>query len=147
MRCGSRKRAVPSDGLHAVAGELVLQHLDLVVERHVQARHQVLGGDVLLHPIGAAVEAALAPAGEVEHRLAQRLGRDGAGVHRDAADAAALLDHEHGSAELGRLDRGAAAGRAAADDDEVDCVHGREDWRKPGHRVYRNRGVIEPARN
>ena len=28
--------------MHAVAGELVLQHLDLVVERHVQALTQVL---------------------------------------------------------------------------------------------------------
>ena len=57
--------------------------------------HQVLGGDVLLDPVGAAVEAALAPAGEVEHGLAQGLRGDGAGVDRDAADAAALLDHQH----------------------------------------------------
>ena len=34
---------------------------------------QVVGGDVLLDPVGAAVEAALAPAGEVEHGLAQGL--------------------------------------------------------------------------
>ena len=133
-------------GLHRVAGELMLQHIDLVVERHVQTRHQVLGGDVLLHPIGTPVEAALAPAGEVEHGFPQRLGRDGAGVHRDAADATTLLHHEDGPAELGRLDRGTATGGSAADDDEVDCVHGLEDWRKPGRRVYRNRGVIEPAR-
>jgi hypothetical protein len=113
-------------GLHRVAGELVLQHVDLVVERHVQARHQVLGADILLHPIGTAVEAALAPAGQVEHGLAQRLRGDGTGVHRDAADAAAPLDHQDRAAELRRLDRGASAGRPAADDDEVVAAHGGE---------------------
>ena len=29
----------PECGLHRVTGELMLQHIDLVVERHVQARH------------------------------------------------------------------------------------------------------------
>jgi hypothetical protein len=128
-------------GLHRVAGELVFKHIDLVVERHVQARHQVLGGDVLLHPVGAAVEATLAPAGEVEHGLPHCLRRDGAGVDRDTADAAALLHHEDGAAELRGLDGGAAAGGAAADDDEIEGAHG---WRECGRewrRVYRNRGV------
>ena len=119
IRCGSMKRAVPVHRVDAVAGELVLQHLDLVVERHVQPRHQVVGLDVLLDPVGAAVEAALAPAGEVQHRLAQGLGRDGAGMDRDAADPPALLDHQHRLAELGGLDGGAPPGGAAADDDEV----------------------------
>ena len=126
MRCGSRKRAVPMVVSHRIAGELVLQHIDLVVERHVQARHQVLGGDVLLHPVGAAVEAALAPAGQVEHGLAQCLRGDGAGVDRYAADAPALLHHQDGAAELRRLDGGAAAGWAAADDDEVVGGHAAE---------------------
>ena len=35
---------------------------------------QVVRGDVLLDPVGASVEAALAPAGEIEHGLAQGLG-------------------------------------------------------------------------
>ena len=131
MRCGSRKRAVPLNGLDTVAGELVLEHIDLVVEGHVQAHHQVVGGDVLLHAVGAAVEAALAPAGQVEHGLAEGLRGDGAGVDRDATDAAALLDHEDGAAELCRLDGGAAAGGAAADDDEVVGAHG---WESEGGR-------------
>ena len=54
-----------------------------------QAAPRSLALDVLLHAVGAAVEAALAPAGEIEHRLAQGLRGDGAGVDRDAADAAA----------------------------------------------------------
>ncbi len=61
---------MPVHGVHGVAGELVLQHIDLMVERHVQARHQILGLDVLLDAVGAAVEAALPPTGEVEHRFA-----------------------------------------------------------------------------
>ena len=123
--------------LHAIAGKLVLQHIDLVVERHVQAHHQVLGGDVLLHSVGAAIEAALPPSGEVEHGFAQRLRGNGAGMHRDAADPAAPFHHEHGAVELGGLNGGTAPGWAAADDDEVEGAHGREGWRKVGRSVYR----------
>ena len=83
-----------------------------------------------------AVYAALTPAGEVQHCLAERLGRDRAGVHRYATDAAALLDHQHRAAEFGRLNRRAASGGATADDDEVEPAHGRADWRSAGRRVY-----------
>ena len=114
---------MPAHGADRVAGELVLQDIDLVVERLVQARHQVVGLDVLLDPVGAAVEAALALAGEVQHRLPQGLGRDGAGMDGDAADPAALLDDQDGIAELGGLDGGAAAGWPAADDEEVVSGH------------------------
>ena len=124
-RCGSTKRATPAKVLHAVAGELVLQHFDLVVERHPQPDAEVLALDVLLHPVGEPVEAALAPAGKVEHRLAQRLGRDRAGMHRDAADPQPVLDDEHASPELGRLDRGAPPRRPAADDDKIVLFHRR----------------------
>lgn len=105
-----------------VAHELVLQHLDLMVERLVQALDQVADRDILLDPIAASIEAALAPAREIEHRFAQRFGRNGAGVHRDAAKAPAPVDHQHRFAEFGRLHCGAAAGRAAADDQHV-VVH------------------------
>ncbi|MNE90081.1 hypothetical protein D3C80_1875560 [compost metagenome] len=57
--------------LHAVAGELVFQHLDLVIQRDEQAAAQILGVDLLLDAIGAAIKTALAPAGEVERRFAQ----------------------------------------------------------------------------
>ena len=120
---GAKKTRCPGMRLHGVASELVLQHIDLVIERHVQPRHQVLGGDVLLHPIGAAVETALAPAGQVQHGLAQGLRRDGAGVHGHATDAAALLHHQDRAAQFGGLDRGTAASGAAADDNEIKRVH------------------------
>ena len=60
MRIGEARDA--GEGLDPVAGELVLEHLDLVVERHAQPHAEVLALDVLLDPVGEAVEAALAPA-------------------------------------------------------------------------------------
>ncbi len=83
------------EGADAVALELMLQHLDLMLERHVQPHAEVGAVDLLLHPVGAAVEAALAPARQVERGLAQRLRRDRAGVDRNTADAAAILDYQH----------------------------------------------------
>ncbi|MDB5575430.1 MAG: hypothetical protein JWR80_606 [Bradyrhizobium sp.] len=66
----SDKAGLATGGFHRVAAELVLQHFDLMVERFLQARDQVDRADVLLDPVGAAVEAALAPARQDEHGLA-----------------------------------------------------------------------------
>ena len=71
MRIGEPRDA--RKGLDPVARELVLQHLDLVVERLAQPHTEVLALDVLLHPVGEPIEPALPPARKVEHRLAQRL--------------------------------------------------------------------------
>ena len=103
---------------HAVARELVLEHVDLVVQGLVQAGAQVAAFDVLLHPVGEAIEAALPPAGEIEHGLAKGLGGDGAGVHRDPAHPQPVLDHQHRVSELGGLDGGAATRGSAADHDQ-----------------------------
>ena len=117
------KAAFAGGGAHQIAAELMLEHLDLVIERLLQPHDQVLGGDVLLHPVGAAVKAALAPAGQIEHGLAQGFGGDGPGMHGNAADPAAFLDHQHRFAELGELHGGAAPGRAGADHQHVIVVH------------------------
>jgi hypothetical protein len=50
----------------------VFEHFDLVIECDVQTPAQILCRDVVLVPVCAAVEAAFAPAREVQHRLAQR---------------------------------------------------------------------------
>ena len=64
------------------------------------------------------------PPGElVEHRLAQRLGRDRAGVDRDAAEPLPALDDRHALAELGGLDGRPLAAGPRADDEEIQ-VHG-----------------------
>ena len=119
------KAALAAGGLHHVAAELMFQHLDLVVEGLLQPRDQVGGGDILLDPIGPAVEAALAPAGKIEHGFAQRFGRDRSGMNRDAADPPALFHHQNRPVELGELDGGPAAGRAGADDEHVVVIHRR----------------------
>ncbi len=141
-RMGVLEPRRPVHDLHAVAGELVLQDVDFVVQGLVQAGQQVLGAQVLLHPIGAAIEAALAPAGQVQHGLAQGLGGDGAGVHRDAAHAAALVDHQHGPAELGRLHGRAPTRRPAADDDHVVVVHSAPT--APGSGLFDSSSVPSP---
>src|SRR5579883_1853140 len=121
------KTGAAAEGLDRVAGELVLQHVDLVLQRHVKPAHQVAGADILFHPIGAAIEAALPPAGEIEDSLAESLGRDRAGMDGDAADFPALLDHQHGFAELCRLNGTPPPGGPAADHDEIVGAHG---WRR-----------------
>ncbi len=116
--------------LDAVAGELVLQHFHFVIQRDEQAAAQVFGVDLLLDTIGAPVKTPLAPAGEVERRFAQGLRRDGAGVHRNAADAAALLDDQNPLFELGGLNGGPSSRRTAADNNQIELVH-----EKPRNRI------------
>ena len=94
----------------------------LVRDDLVGADQQVLHRDVLLDPVRRAVELARAEAGEVEHRLAQRLRRDGAEIDADAADDRGLLDDRDLLVELGGLDRGALPGRAGADHHEIVVV-------------------------
>ena len=104
----------------------MFEHFDLVIECDVQVPAQVFRRDVVLVPVRAAVEAALAPAGEIHHRFTQRLRWDCSGVHTNAADAPPALHHQHAFLELGRLHRRAPARGAGPDDDEVKMLrHGR----------------------
>ena len=98
----------------------VLQHLDLIIERLLQARSKILALDILLDAIGEAVKTALAPPREVEHCFAQGFGRDRSCMHGDTAEAGAALDDKDGFSELGGLDGGAAAGWSRTDDDEIE---------------------------
>ena len=88
------------------------------------ARQQVGGGDLLLDAVAGAVQLALAHAGEVDDRLAQRLRRNGAGVDADSAEHPAALDDRDRLAELRRRDGGLLAARTRTDDDEVVLQHG-----------------------
>jgi hypothetical protein len=56
-----------------VAGKLVEQHLDFMGQRLAHAQCQVGAVDIGVDAVIGAVKAALAPAGEVEHRFAQCL--------------------------------------------------------------------------
>src|SRR6185436_19742775 len=107
---------------HVVAAELVLDHLDLAGDHDVDAGEELLAGGPRVEP-GPRQPVALArEAGEGDHRLAQGLARDGAGVDADAAHGAALLDDGGAMAQLGGLDGGALARGAAADADQVVVV-------------------------
>src|SRR5579872_5605740 len=130
MRIEEPRRAL--ERLDPVAGELMLQHIDLVVECHVQPHHQVLGANILFHPVRTPIKTALAPSGQVEHGFAQRLRWDRACVHRNPADATTLFHHKDRAAVLRRLDGGTPPGGSGTDDDEVVAAHGREsDGRSP----------------
>lgn len=55
-RVGIDEACRAANVLHAVAGELVFQHLDLVVERDQQAAAQIVRVDLLLDAVGAAIK-------------------------------------------------------------------------------------------
>ena len=101
----------------------MFKHIDLVIERDVQARPEIGCGQILLHAVGTAVEATLAPSGQVQNRLAQGLGRDRAGVNRNAADPAAPFDDQDIPSEFRRLNGSAAPRRPAADHDQIVVFH------------------------
>ena len=109
--------------LHVVAVQLGAHHLGLAGDHVVGARREVGDGDVLLHLVARAVELALVGAGEVEHRFAQRLRRDRAGVDADAADHALAVDDGDPPAQLRRSDGGALPAGAAADDEQLEFLH------------------------
>ena len=54
-----------------VAVELMLKHIDLIIERFMQPRFKIVGLDFILDPIGAPVKAAFAPSAQVQHGFAQ----------------------------------------------------------------------------
>ncbi len=105
------------------------------------AGQQVGGGDLLLDAVAGAVQLALAHAGQVDDRLAQRLGRNGSGVHANAAEHPAALDDRDRLAELRRRDRGLLPARTRTDDDEVVLQH----W-NPWQKVYAGWGDLARRR-
>jgi len=101
----------------------MFKDIDLVIESDVQPRPEIGCGQVLLHAVGAAVEAALPPSGEVQDGLTQGLGRDRAGVNRDTAHPAASFHHQDVASEFRRLNCSAAPRRPAADHDQIVVFH------------------------
>ena len=91
--------------LDPVAQQLMAVHVELVGDDVVGADQQVRHRNVPLHPVRGAVDIALPVAGEVQHRLPERLARDGAGVDAGAADDRLTFHNGRLLAELGRLYR------------------------------------------
>ena len=93
-----------------VAQQLMAVHVELVGDDIVGADQQVRHRNVVLHPVGRAVDIPLPVAGEVHHRLPERLARDGAGVDAGAADDGLAFHDGRFPAKLRRLYRRAVAG-------------------------------------
>ena len=129
---GSTKEAWADQDLDVVPLELVPGHVHLVADDLLHAGQQVVHGDLPLHGVGGAVDAALAVAREAQHGLAQGLAGDGPGVQADPAHHRPPLHDGHALLELGRLDGGPVAGGAGADHEKVVVVF--------GHGVSRARG-------
>ena len=114
------ERGLTYDDFHPVAAELVFDHRRLLARDVGHPFQQMIG-------VGAAVWIPRRPStaplpGEGQHRLADRLAGDGAGVEADSAYRAAFLDDRHPAAQLGGLDGGPLAGRPAADAHKVELV-------------------------
>ena len=123
--CGSTNEAAPFSKRDAVAGELRLRDVDLVLDHLLDPERQVRHGDLLLHTVVDAVDTLVQKAREVQHRLAHRLAGDGAGVDARAADHFPSLDQRDPSPLFRGVNRRPLAGRARADDHEVERLHGR----------------------
>src|SRR5580700_7785946 len=89
-----------------VTGELAAYHVHLAADHVGGPLGQVGDGDLVLDPVALPVHLALVQAGQVQDRLAQRLGRDRARVQADAADHVLALDYRHPAVKLGRSDGG-----------------------------------------
>src|SRR6185437_2546434 len=138
LRCGPARPAVAVVDLHRVrvdevpgagqvhdpvSGQLAAHHVDLAAHHVLGSCRQVRDGDLVLDPVALAVHLPLVKPGEVEDRLAQRLGRDRAGVQAHPADHVLALDDADPAAQLGRCDRGLLPARSRADHQYIEVVH------------------------
>ena len=114
------ERRLAADDVHAVAGELVLNDLPFGLADLAHHPPQVVHRDFAFAAVAVFVHVAVAVAGEVQDRLADRLRGDRAGVQRDAAQQLALpFDDGHAPVLLRRGDGRLLAGRTAAHHDQV----------------------------
>ena len=90
VRPGEARRA-GQDG-DPVAAELAADDVVLPADDVVRPGRQVTDGDLVLEPVALPVHLPLVKPGEVQHRLAQCLGRDRAGVEANAAEHVRPLD-------------------------------------------------------
>src|SRR5690606_41215182 len=67
---GIDEARLSGDPVDLVSRKLMLQDLDLMVERKGEPPSQILGGDCLLGAVRAAIKAALAPARQLVYGLA-----------------------------------------------------------------------------
>ena len=106
-----------------IAVQLGADDLGLARDDVTGARGQIGHRDFFFDLVAGAVQLPLVHSGEVEHRFAQGLRRDRAGVDADATGHALAVDDGDALAELGRGNGGALTAGTAADDEQVEVVH------------------------
>ena len=84
------ERRLADDHVDAIAGELILNHVPFVLADLEHLAAQVVHRDLALAAVELVVHVAVAIAGEVQDRFADRLRGDRAGVEADAAQQLAL---------------------------------------------------------
>ena len=76
----------PGEDRDPVAGQLAAHHVVLPADHVLGPGGQVGDGDLVLDPVALPVHLPLVQAGQVQHRLPERLGRDRAGVQAHPAE-------------------------------------------------------------
>ena len=122
------------DSVRVFEGSLAANELDLVERKIFQDAlalhvhdfalvvHEIVDGEIFFQRIIDAVEAALIESGEIKRGFAKGLAGNGAGVDAASAHVLGAFDDGYAFAEVGGLGAALFAGRAAADDDEVESV-------------------------
>src|SRR5262249_25991620 len=108
---------------YPVPGQLAADDIALPADHVLGPGGQVGDGDLVLEPVGLPVHLSLVEAGQVEHRRAEGLGRDGAGVEAHPAEHAGPLDDGDLAIQLGRGDRGLLAAGPGSDNNEIEFMH------------------------
>ena len=118
-----REAGGAAEQCNAVAGELRLRDVDLVLDHLLNPEGQVRHGDLFLHPVVDAVDALVLEARQMQDRLTHRLAGDGAGIDARAADDILALDERDAPALLGGVDGCPLTGWSGADHHEVERLH------------------------
>ena len=126
MRIGG-ELSVTIENCNLMPLQLILYHRKLPLDHFGNTKHQIFNLNLGLDPVALAIERPLTEAAQKQHRLAQGLARDGAGVQADATEVEVAVDDGDGLAFLGRLHCGMMSSGSAPDNKQVEiegiCFH------------------------
>ena len=108
----------------AVSRKLRADHVDFGLDDVEGPEREIGHGDRLFHAIVEAVNTLILISGKMQHRFADRLAWDRAGIDRGSADHLQLLDQGGPLSKFSRLNRGALSRRPGTNHDEIVLFHG-----------------------